>query len=155
MKTKKKEVFTKNGTLFSPNSGGDLRSDAHKSQIIGRDADVDHTQTIGGDTVKLLGNISLQPPPPPGFRHPCTWSTFTRSVLLSLKLVGSLFIFHRKNRFVQAKSVCIYPSTASIRPEPAVTIYSPFLFTVDCAICLEPFLLIPCKKHKHKICVGP
>ena len=38
---------------FSPNSGGDLRSDAHQSQIIGGDADVDHTQIIVGDTVKL------------------------------------------------------------------------------------------------------
>ena len=26
-----KKVFTKNGTLFSPNSNGDLRSDAHRS----------------------------------------------------------------------------------------------------------------------------
>ena len=66
MKTKKK-VFFKNGTLFpqiqvrpkkkglhqkgnifSPNLSGHLRSDAHQSQIIGRDADVDHTQTIRG-----------------------------------------------------------------------------------------------------------
>ena len=37
-----------NGTLFFPNSGGDLHSDAHQSQIIGGDADVDHTQIIGG-----------------------------------------------------------------------------------------------------------
>ena len=52
-----------NGTLFSPNSGGDLRSDAYQSQIIGGDADVDHTQIIGGDTVKLLGGIyPLHPP---------------------------------------------------------------------------------------------
>ena len=43
--------------FFSPNSSSDLRSDAHKSQIIGGDADEDHTQTIGED-------IS------PGFRHP-------------------------------------------------------------------------------------
>ena len=35
--------------FFSPNSGGDLRSDAHQSQIIGGDADVDHTQIIGRD----------------------------------------------------------------------------------------------------------
>ena len=41
-----------------------LRSDAHQSQIIGGDADVDHTQTIG-DTVKSFGGIY-----PPGFRHP-------------------------------------------------------------------------------------
>ena len=37
-----------NGTLFSTNSGGDLRSGTHQSQIIGGDADVDHTQIIGG-----------------------------------------------------------------------------------------------------------
>ena len=54
-----------NGTLFSPNSGVDLRPDAHQSQIIGEDADVDHTQIIGEDTVKLLGRIY-----PPGFGTP-------------------------------------------------------------------------------------
>ena len=62
MKTKKK-VFTNYGSLFSPNSGedqkkrsppkmehffptilsADLRSDARQSQIIGGDADEDHT----------------------------------------------------------------------------------------------------------------
>ena len=41
--------------FFPPNSSGHLRSDAHQRLIIGGDADVDHTQTIGGDTVKLLG----------------------------------------------------------------------------------------------------
>ena len=71
--------------LFSTNSGGDLRSDAHQSQIIGGDANVDHTQIIGDIitvklftdilqiywyiTVKLLGGI--YPPIFPGFRHPC------------------------------------------------------------------------------------
>ena len=34
--------------LFSPNSSGDLSSDARQSQIIGGDADVDYTQIIGG-----------------------------------------------------------------------------------------------------------
>ena len=33
----------------------DLRSDAHHSQTIGGDADEDHTQIVGGYTVKLLG----------------------------------------------------------------------------------------------------
>ena len=33
----------------------DLRSDAHQSQITGEDADEDHTQIVGGYTVKLLG----------------------------------------------------------------------------------------------------
>ena len=50
--------------LFSPNSSGHLRSDAHQSKIIGGDADVDHTQTIGGDTVKLMGDILYIPHPP-------------------------------------------------------------------------------------------
>ena len=57
-------VFTNN------DSSGDLRSDAHQSQIIGGDADEDHTQIIGGDTVKLLGTVS-KAPSLPGFRHPC------------------------------------------------------------------------------------
>ena len=56
--------------FFSPNSSGDLRSDAHQSQIIGRDADVDHTQIIGEDNVKLLGRI--YPPSPPGFGTPAS-----------------------------------------------------------------------------------
>ena len=46
--------------VFSLNSSGDPRSDARKSQIIGGDADVDHTQIIGG----------YIPPSPPGFGTP-------------------------------------------------------------------------------------
>ena len=34
--------------FFSPISSGDLRSDAHQSQVIGGDADVDRTQIVGG-----------------------------------------------------------------------------------------------------------
>ena len=49
---KQKKMFTRNGTLFLST---DLRSDAHQSQIIGRDADEDHTHIVGGYTVKLLG----------------------------------------------------------------------------------------------------
>ena len=52
---------TERNTFF-PISGGDLRSDVHQSQIIGEDADVDHTQILGG--------MSPPPPPPPGFQHP-------------------------------------------------------------------------------------
>ena len=63
-----KKVFTKNGTLFSPNSSGHLRSYVHQSQITWGDGDVDHTQTIGGDTVKVLGGI--YPAIPPGFGTP-------------------------------------------------------------------------------------
>ena len=54
------EDFTRNGTLFLST---DLRSDAHQSQIIGGDADEDHTQIVGGYTVKLLGGYILPSPP--------------------------------------------------------------------------------------------
>ena len=54
--------------FFSPKSTGDLRSDAHQREIIEGDADEDHTQIIGGDTVKFLGGYI---PPSPGFRYPC------------------------------------------------------------------------------------
>ena len=54
---KQKKVFTRNGTLFSPNSSTNLRSDAPQSQIIEGDAGEDHTQIVGGNTVKLLGGI--------------------------------------------------------------------------------------------------
>ena len=37
---------------FSPNSCGDLHSDANQSQIIGGNAHVDHTQIIGGGGVQ-------------------------------------------------------------------------------------------------------
>ena len=56
---------------------------------------------------------------------------------ITLEPVGSDVYFTEKNRFVQAKAVRIYPSTVSIRSEPAVTIYIAFLFTIDCAISLE------------------
>ena len=49
--------------FFPSNSSGDLRSDAHQSQIIWGEADVDHTQLIGGgDTVKIFGGYI--PPSP-------------------------------------------------------------------------------------------
>ena len=55
--------------FFSPNSSGDLRSDAHQSQIIGGDADVDHTKIIGGGIQSnCWEDIS---PHSPAFRHPC------------------------------------------------------------------------------------
>ena len=44
------------------------RSDAHHSQIIGGDADVDQSQIIGEDAVKLFGEYI--PPSPPGFGTP-------------------------------------------------------------------------------------
>ena len=69
-KDQKKRSSPKMEHFFSANSSGDLRSDAHQSQIVGGDADEDHIQVIGGDTFKLLGDI-YSPPPPPGFRQPC------------------------------------------------------------------------------------
>ena len=45
---KKQRSSPKMDHFFYPNSSGDLRSDTHQSQIIGGDADVDHTQIIGG-----------------------------------------------------------------------------------------------------------
>ena len=66
MKTKKKDLPQKWNIFFTPNLSGDLRSDAHQSQIIGGEADVDHTQIIGGDAVKIFGGyIPPSPPPPP------------------------------------------------------------------------------------------
>ena len=52
VKTKKKKVFYKNRTLFSPN----LRSDVHPFKL------------LGGDTAKLLGGYI--PPSPPCFATP-------------------------------------------------------------------------------------
>ena len=49
-----KKVFTKNGTLFSSNLSGDLRSDADHSQIIGGKQMLTTLELLG-DTVKLLG----------------------------------------------------------------------------------------------------
>ena len=50
--------------FFFPNLGGDLRSDAHQSQMIGGDEDVDHTKIIGGDTFKLQVLEDISPPSP-------------------------------------------------------------------------------------------
>ena len=52
---------TKHETLFLST---DLRSDAHQSQIIGGNADEDHTQIVGGGGIQpnYWGNISPHPP---------------------------------------------------------------------------------------------
>ena len=61
--------------LFSPNSSGNLRSDARQRQIIGgADADVDHTQIIGGDAVNFWGDI------PPYTRVSATLIPFHTSI---------------------------------------------------------------------------
>ena len=79
-----KKVFTKNGTLFSPNSSGDLRSDAHRSQIFGGDADEDHTQIIGGIKSNYWGGYI---PPSPRVSAPLlrTVATLLVTVKKSLK----------------------------------------------------------------------
>ena len=53
--------------FFPPNSSIDLRSDAHQSQIIGGDADKDHTQIIGGGIQSNYWEGYI----PPGVQHPC------------------------------------------------------------------------------------
>ena len=70
-------MFSRNGTLFLST---DLRSDAHQSQIIGGDADEDHTQIVGGHTVNILGGYIL--PFPPCYWHHC----YSPSVGLSTKM---------------------------------------------------------------------
>ena len=64
----KKKSSPKVEQFFSPNSSGYLRLDAHQSQIVGGNADVDHTQTIWGGYSQIVGGI--YPPISPGFRHP-------------------------------------------------------------------------------------
>ena len=63
VKTKKKRSSTRI-EHFSPNIYAQMY--AHSNYW--GDADVDHSQTIGGDTAKLLGGT--YPPIPPLFRHP-------------------------------------------------------------------------------------
>ena len=49
----KKDLHQKWNTFSRINSSGHLRSNTHLSQIIGGDADVNHTQTIWGDISPL------------------------------------------------------------------------------------------------------
>ena len=63
--------------FFSPDSSKDLRSGADQCQIIGGDADVDHTQIFGGDTVKLLGDI----PPFPRVSAPLQVTNHATSII--------------------------------------------------------------------------
>ena len=59
----------KEGKLSSPNCSGDLRSNAHHSQIIGGIQMQTILKLLGGDTVKLLGGY-ISPSPPPDFSTP-------------------------------------------------------------------------------------
>ena len=63
-----KKGLSKKWNTFFPRIQVDIHTQMHtsdQSQIIEGDAYVDPTQTIRGDTVKLLGDIS-----PPRFWHP-------------------------------------------------------------------------------------
>ena len=62
-KKKEKRSSLKLEDFFSSNSSGDQRLDADQSQIIGGDADVDHTQIILGIPSNYCGDISPIPPP--------------------------------------------------------------------------------------------
>ena len=60
-KPTKKKVSTKHGTFF-PRIQVDTYAQLHiRVKLLRGKQDVDHTQTIGGDTVKLLGDISPIP----------------------------------------------------------------------------------------------
>ena len=89
--------------FFPPNSSGNLRSDAHQSQIIGGDADVDHTQIIGGYTVNLLGvyiphlprvlsplSRALSSPPPSPFK--VNLLSYGVEILVSCNKFGFCFV---------------------------------------------------------------
>ena len=62
-----KKGLLRKWNTFSPYSSTDLRSDAHQSQIIGENADEDHTQIVGGIQSNYWG---IYPPIPPGFGTP-------------------------------------------------------------------------------------
>ena len=56
----KKKASPKIEHFFTSISSGHLRSDAHQSQIIGGNADVDHTQNFGGIQSNNWGGYILQ-----------------------------------------------------------------------------------------------
>ena len=115
-----KKVFTKNGVLFSPNSGEDQEKKVFtKNRTLffpefkwtptlrctpepnyWGDANVDHTQTIGGDTVKLLEGGYIFPSPP-GFGTPVYYSlerSMRRPMIEKLQAAaGSLILCHMVN----------------------------------------------------------
>ena len=68
MKTEKKDLHQQWNFFFPRIQVRTCRSDAHQRQIIVGDTDVDHTQIIGEDAVKIFGGYI--PPSPPGFGTP-------------------------------------------------------------------------------------
>ena len=90
--------------FLSPNSGRDLRSDPHQSQIIGGDADEDHTQIIGGDTVKLLGgNI---PPSLPYFGTPAQTSISPPNYIVCFQFFNFKLLLNSQRTIVVIKVSC-------------------------------------------------
>ena len=57
------------GKLYSLNSSGDLRSNAHQSQIIGG-MQLQTTLKLMGGCSQIIGGIYLPIPPPSGFGTP-------------------------------------------------------------------------------------
>ena len=77
----KKKVFSKNRTLFFPK----FTLSCTPILIIGWDGDVDHSQTIGRDTAKLLGRIYPPiPPPPPRVSAPLSTASASTSLVTTL-----------------------------------------------------------------------
>ena len=66
-------------------------------QIIGGDADVDHSQTIGGDTAKVLGGYI--PPSPPCFGTPASVQRFCPYCERTFS--GVLKLFERWHTFIE------------------------------------------------------
>ena len=75
---KKMVLHLKKEKLFSPNSSGDLRSNAHQSQIIGGMRMQTILKLLGGYS-QIIGRIYLPIPPSPGFRQPCRWEDETKA----------------------------------------------------------------------------
>ena len=76
---------------FFPNSSGDLHSDAHLSQIIRGDADKDHTQIIGEDTVKLLEGIH-----PPRVSAPLPYQKLTLTYITQCQYQPAVTAWFRR-----------------------------------------------------------
>ena len=60
----------KEGKIGSPNCSGDLRSNAHQSQIIGG-MQMQTLLKLLGETQSNYWGIYISPFPSSGFRHPC------------------------------------------------------------------------------------
>ena len=94
---KEKKVLNKR-TLFSPNLSLDV---CIPIQIIGGDADVDHSQSIGRDTAKLLGgDIS-----PPCFGTPDSDTFFSLFVNLFIYLFKQITLWEQNSKTTKARNL--------------------------------------------------